>query len=599
MKEYSLRKKLVGLGIGISFLLVAAMYIGFFLQSQAAAKATLNSFVEKARAICLTAEASRETMDDKWASGVFTVEQLKEWAQQGADGRDKILSVVPVVSAMEGLAKKAGEGNYKFKAPKNKPRNSKNTPDEFESKALAKLESGEVKEYYAVDPAINAVRYFRPIKLTATCLYCHGDPNNAKHNIWGTTNGKDITGGPMEGWKEGEVHGAFEIIQSLDAVSHDRVILLWSAAALALIALVGAGYLYSAVIVRWVEGPIRGLCSHMRGGAEQTAGAASALSELGQMISQGATEQSAGLSQAAESLKDISNQTRETSEIAKRADVLSRDAAQVARNAIDNGHEITAKLDAGFVGLKDAVTEIQTTMAQTAAIVKNIDAIAFQTNLLALNAAVEAARAGEAGMGFAVVADEVRSLASRSAEEAKRSAERMEESHHATQRVMKAMEAMEHMLGNSLVQHMEGSFNQTVEAADKVTALMGEVASAVNQQSLSLESISSAVMQMDKVTKDSTSTAEESAAASEELSAQAEDFLHIVDELELLVNGDEEVHEAPEPKRKSSRKAKESPKQIERGSGARRGRDKSREIVRVREKKRTSSTPADSSFKDF
>lgn len=54
------------------------------------------------------------------------------------------------------------------------------------------------------------------------------------------------------------------------------------------------------------------------------------------------------------------------------------------------------------------------------------------------------------------------------------------------------------------------------------------IRSGVEPQSPSLESISAAVVRMDKVTQDSTAVAAEAAAASEELSVQAEDFLNLV-----------------------------------------------------------------------
>ena len=54
--------------------------------------------------------------------------------------------------------------------------------------------------------------YFRPIELTADCLLCHGDPAGSV----------DPVGGIREGWKVGEVHGAFEIVSSLRAASLTR-----------------------------------------------------------------------------------------------------------------------------------------------------------------------------------------------------------------------------------------------------------------------------------------------------------------------------------------------------------------------------------------
>ena len=109
--------------------------------------------------------------------------------------------------------------------------------------------------------------------------------------------------------------------------------------------------------------------------------------------------------------------TRSNAEHAREA----KNLADTARQAAESGTAEIQQMSQAMDAIKEASHNI-------AKIIKSIDEIAFQTNILALNAAVEAARAGEAGLGFAVVADEVRNLAQRSAQAARETAEKIEDS---------------------------------------------------------------------------------------------------------------------------------------------------------------------------
>ena len=158
-----------------------------------------DSILEKSRAVVFTAEATRDAMAERIALGVMT--NLDTLAKTG--DKEKILKAVPILTAIEVAQKNAQTNGYEIRVPKFSPRNPSNEPQGPEVEALKKLESGELSEYVVRERG--QIRYFRPIKLSEDCLICHGDPA-------GST---DPIGGTREGWKTGEVHGAFEIISSL------------------------------------------------------------------------------------------------------------------------------------------------------------------------------------------------------------------------------------------------------------------------------------------------------------------------------------------------------------------------------------------------
>ena len=215
-------------------------------------------------------------------------------------------------------------------------------------------------------------------------------------------------------------------------------------------------------------------------------------------LSRRTQEQAANIEQTAASMDEITSTVRQNADNASEADKLVHDVSQQA-NA---GGAIAGQAVEAMEGINASSRKI-------AGIVGLIDEIAFQTNLLALNASVEAARAGEQGRGFAVVANEVRNLAGRSADAAKEIKKLVEESISQVDN------------GSNLVNRAGKSLEDIVNGVQRVTVLMGEIATASREQSQGIEQVNTAVSQMDSVTQQNASLVEESSAAGRTLQDQA------------------------------------------------------------------------------
>jgi methyl-accepting chemotaxis protein-2 (aspartate sensor receptor) len=108
-----------------------------------------------------------------------------------------------------------------------------------------------------------------------------------------------------------------------------------------------------------------------------------------------------------------------------------------------------------------------------------------------------------------VVAGEVRNLASRSANAAKEIKALIEDS---VSRVD---------TGSVLVESAGETMNDIVNAVTRVTDIMGEIASASDEQSRGIDQVALAVSEMDRVTQQNAALVQESAAAAAALEDQA------------------------------------------------------------------------------
>ncbi|MFN8061854.1 MAG: methyl-accepting chemotaxis protein [Vicinamibacterales bacterium] len=518
------RAKIVALGTALLLLVGAVLFGAYYVDAK---QKFVDQYVSKARSITLTAESVREEEGKKWTMGIFNAQQLADWARHGQI--DKVLAAVPVVSAWKAAMNEAEAGGYTFKVPKFQPRNPKNEPDAIEARVLKMFEDKSIEDHYEIDKATNSLRYFRPIRLTQECLLCHGDPKTSS-TLWGNDQGKDPTGGPMENWKVGEVHGTFEIIQSLneaDAATASAV----KTGGLLLVGLCAVGgalffFLVPMILNRDVVSPIAKIVASLSEGANEVSAVAQQVATTSQALAKGATEQAASLEETAASMEEMASMTRQNA---------------------DNSHQVASlmsEVDSHVEESNRALNQMQTSMAsiqdssgKISKIIKTIDEIAFQTNILALNAAVEAARAGEAGMGFAVVADEVRNLAQRSAQAAKDTTGLIEEAtRNASQGMTKLREVSE-------------AFTNITDSVGRVKGIVTQVSEATRQQSQGIDQVSQAVAQMESVTQATAASAEESAAASEELSAQTEVSKELVEGLRVLVVGHKDQGQPVRPAR--------------------------------------------------
>lgn len=559
--DWSIMRKMMVTGISILLLFSLIM---FTLYSMVATNNSISAYVEKARAICLTAESVRQEMEEKWQQGLFTTEQLIQFSKD--NDTEKMLSAIPVVSAWKSAMRKAKQGSYEFRVPKFNPRNPKNEPDyglnyQIEGPALKKIKSENLSEYYVIDENINAIRYFLPVKLSEICLICHGDPAQSK-TLWGRDDGKDPTGGTIENWNSGEIHGAFEVIQSLDEADSVRNNELLAAVGITFLIILLSVFVFY-LITRSITRPIikgvafaknmshgdlsqqlvisqkdevgelatamnymitslSGIVKEILGGVLKLTNSAEELSGISNLMnssSQNTAEKSNIVAAAAEELSvnmnTVAAAVEETytnvTSVSNATNQMSETINETAKNA-ESSREITRQAVSQAQSATQKVNELGNAAEEISLVTVVITGISDKINLLALNATIEAARAGEAGKGFAVVANEIKELAKQTSD--------------ATLNIRQKIEGI------------QISATGTVEEIQQITAVINDVneivtsiATTVEEQSVTTREISSNISEANIGIKEVTENVTQSSTVSNEVASDIADVNQLSGEI--------------------------------------------------------------------
>jgi len=560
------------IGILIAAALTITSLLGFFITQHLIQRQGEEAFIDKLR----KTDGMANHMRSFFSANVETYAPHHQFTT---------LKQVPVVVAWSVAREYAESQGMKFSTPSLHPRNPANNPDEFEATALHAFEGdANLQEYYrrTVLNGAEVMRFALPVRLTADCLFCHGEPAGEKGPF----------GYAKEGMKAGDLKGAFVVTAPVatlnQANSSNSLALLLTNLGVLCAAMVAVFFVVRRLVVQPVaasaemageiaannlavadidissedelgqagtalnrmKNNLREIIQSIAGTAEHVASASEEISSSASQQAQGAETQKDQTTQVATAMQQMSSTVMQVSDNSNKAAEASRKAAETARHGGAIVEDTLAKMRTiaeSVSGTARKMEELGKSSDQIGRIIGVIDEIADQTNLLALNAAIEAARAGDQGRGFAVVADEVRKLAERTTTATKEIAQMIKNIQDETRVAVTAMEEGTQQVEQGVTSTAQAgdALKEIIQMAEEVGEMITHIATAATEQSAASEEVNQNMEQIAKLVKESAVGAQQSAKACQDLSGLALDLQKMVGNFRLEHGGLQDGFEPP------------------------------------------------------
>ncbi|MCC6229977.1 MAG: methyl-accepting chemotaxis protein [Phycisphaerales bacterium] len=570
-----LATKIVGMVV-LAIVIVAVVNLSIFISRY---EDDMHAELQKqAESFIAVADAAKDHAAKVQASGALNMEEMlaevKEARERGRPySETKIFATIPVVAGWSAAEAAAKQQDIEFHVPAFDARNPLNDPSKdtqagpFRSKMLRDLvdqvHAGKRESLARVDSEHNNLHVMRPIVLDASCLTCHGDRSQSASG-----DGKDVLGFVMEGWKAGDMHGAYEVVLPLKEVDAHvasfalRSALICAGLAIACVAifmfslrwlfsrplasvvekfrLVGEGDLTQRIelkrgdeigqlagVFNTVATNLAEVVGEVTQSADNVAAAATELAASSEEMAAGMKNQADQVGRVSSAMVEMNGSVQEISQ--KAADASSRTGA--AGQEAAQGEKIVSQTVQEIDAIARQVDESAIKMGELGrkteeigTVIRVITEIAEQTNLLALNAAIEAARAGEHGRGFAVVADEVRKLAERTQNATQEVGASIHDIQTQTRSAVEGMEAGREKVkrGVDLAKEAGSALARIVSGSEGAVGQVNAIAAATTQQGAASEDITRSIEQITAVCSEATRGAAEGASAASDVSRQAE-----------------------------------------------------------------------------